>query len=185
MTLTQVTPASGAVCPGQDLVYSCNSTVSTNVVWSVTRGNDGSVFSQATNAMDHPPGSSFTLDHFIIQVVQRTFQVKFILSTATLENTLFYHNNTKIDCFSVNVNPALYDNAIVLISGEFVSAIMYSTCVAALLKVSQLVHSTLMLLHKMIDQFYYPGHHQTVTAHSHMLSIVLAMAVNTEPTLHH
>ena len=73
--LTQVTPASGAVCPGQDLVYSCNSTVSTNVVWSVTRGNDGVVFSQATNAVDHPPGSSFTLDHFIIQVVQRTFQV--------------------------------------------------------------------------------------------------------------
>ena len=118
--LTQVTPASGAVCPGQDLVYSCNSTVSTNVVWSVTRGNDGVVFSQATNAVDHPAGSSFTLDHFIIQVVQRTFQVIFILSTATLENTLFYHNNTKIDCFSVNVNPALYDNAIVLISGEFV-----------------------------------------------------------------
>ena len=177
--LTQVTPASGAVCPGQDLVYSCNSTVSTNVVWSVTRGNDGVVFSQATNAVDHPPGSSFTLDHFIIQVVQRTFQVKFILSTATLENTLFYHNNTKIDCFSVNVNPALYDNAIVLISGEFVSTIIFlmCCCISKGVSSSQLIHSTLMLLHKMIDQFYYPGHHQTVTAHSHMLSIVLAMAV--------
>ena len=97
--LTQVTPASGAVCPGQDLVYSCNSTVSTDVLWRVTRG---SVSSRATNAVNHPPGSSFTLNHFIIQVVQRIFPLKTILTTATLENTLFYHNNTKIDCFSVN-----------------------------------------------------------------------------------
>ena len=146
VTLTQVTPASGAaVCPGQDLVYSCNSTVSTNVVWSVTRGNDGSVYSQATNAMNHPEGSSFTLDHFIIQVVQRTFQVKFILSTATLENTLFYHNNTKIDCFSVNVNPALHGNAIVLISGEFVSTIMYSTCVLHYKYLQRYLNSSIQL----------------------------------------
>ena len=116
--LTQVTPVSGAVCPGQDLVYSCNSTVSTNVLWRVTRGNDGFVSSQATASTG---SQKYTLEPFIIQVVNRTFVPAATISTATLENALFFQNNTKIQCFSLNtVNPVLNDNdsAIVLISGE-------------------------------------------------------------------
>ena len=119
--LTQVTPAlNSAVCPGQDLVYSCNSTVSANVLW-IERGDSSVFFSQATTTSEQ----EFTLGLFMIQVVhQILIDPVSIVSTATLTSALFSHNNTQIECFSLVVDPVLNDSAFVSVSGECILEIM-------------------------------------------------------------
>ena len=109
MTLT---PLNGAVCPGLDLEYSCNSTVSFNVLWRQI-GVDEIISDSTLNVQN------FTLGNFMIQIVSRTFAPNSIVSTATLKNALFSHANVSIECLALNVNLIMSDSVVVLVSGEF------------------------------------------------------------------
>ena len=125
VALTQVTPApstSGAVCPGVDLVYLCNITVSNTVVWRVI-GSDGFV---STKQLSPASPQNYTFQDFRIQlqVVHFTFVPSgTIVSTATLKNALFSESKTRIECSALAMT--LNDTAIVLISGEFTMSISH------------------------------------------------------------
>ena len=115
VTLTQVTPPSlsGAVCPGKNLVYLCNSTASFNVRWRSETGVD-EIDIQSTSNLN------FTdVGDFMVQVVNRTYNPNSIVSTATLENANFSNNNITIECLALQVDhPNLNDSAVVLVSGN-------------------------------------------------------------------
>ena len=110
VTLTQVTPPSGDVCPGQDLVYSCNSTTA-HVTWIERRGPVTSTETTMMNALQS------TLKHFMIQVVDQQYTPVSIVSTATLTNVLFSYDKIEIDCIAVD--SGVKKAAIVSVSGEY------------------------------------------------------------------
>ena len=116
MTLTQLTTPRGAVCPGQELVYSCNSTVSIQVLWREKKIGTDLVFSETIHI---GITQIIILQFFMIQFVNQATNPFSIVSTATLKNALFSHNNSQIECFSTMVSPVLSDSAIVLVSGEY------------------------------------------------------------------
>ena len=118
--LTHGTPSSGsaAVCPGRDIVYLCNSTISFNVQWSLQIGVNET---NSLTTLNHDVGINKTFQgSIIVQVLNRTFGPNSILSTITLENANFYQNKITVSCLAlgVAVSPMTADSAVVLVSGQ-------------------------------------------------------------------
>ena len=116
MVLTQTAPLGGAgVCPGQELIFSCNSSISNDVIWTLQTIEDGNFSGSAVGFNDS------IIWNLRIKIVERVIIFPFsIVSTATLKNALFSHNNTKIKCTSLDTNPPLIssESRSVLVLGE-------------------------------------------------------------------
>ena len=116
MVLTQTTPLSGVgVCPGQELIFSCNSSISNDVIWTLQTIEDGNFSGSAVGF------NNSIIWNFRIKIVERVIIFPFsIVSTATLKNVLFSHNNTKIKCTSLDTSPPLIssESKSVLVLGE-------------------------------------------------------------------
>ena len=100
VVLTQTTPLSGVgVCPGQELIFSCNSSISNDVIWTLQTIEDGNFSGSAVGF------NNSIIWNFRITIVERVITFPFsIVSTTTLKNALFSHNNTKIKCTSLDTN---------------------------------------------------------------------------------
>ena len=120
VTLTQVSPLSTMVCPGQDLVYRCTSTVSANVLWLERRVlSDSSIMQSQAETLDEPINSTIPLGSFTVQVLLRTFDPTIsVMSTATLNNALLSNNNANVICFAVGTIGSA--NATVSLAGYYI-----------------------------------------------------------------
>ena len=115
VVLTQTTPLSGVgVCPGQELIFSCNSSISNDVIWTLQTIEDGNFSGSAVGFNDS------IIWNFRIKIVERVTIFPFsIVSTATLKNVLFSHNNTKIKCTSLDTTMSIpSEPRSVLVLGE-------------------------------------------------------------------
>ena len=112
----------------RDIVYSCNSTISFNVQWSLQIGVNET---NSLTTLNHNVGINKTFQGSVIvhvQVLSRTFGPNSILSTITLENANFSQNKITVSCLALGVvtSPMTADSAVVLVSGQTMKHEVYT-----------------------------------------------------------
>ena len=115
LVLSQVSPLDEEqVCPGQDVTYKCTLHGHFNLFWLEREPGESSVAVGGTQ--DAP--TNFTVGHFLVQIISRTFgSNSSIVSTATLQEAQFSHNNIIIECHTTSMTGNANDAITVSVLG--------------------------------------------------------------------
>ena len=115
LVLSQVSPLDEEqVCPGQDVTYKCTLHGHFNLFWFERVPGESSVAVGATQNAH----TNFTVGHFLVQIISRTFgSSPSIVSTATLQEAQFSHNNIIIECHTISMTGNANDTITVSVLG--------------------------------------------------------------------
>ena len=120
LTVEVIQPSTGPVCPGQEIILTCNVTQTGVVTETLLRWRNGSttVLYDSANQQSGP----ISLDSFITTAVfMISTNSALIVSNATLTSATLSNNNTMISCLS----PPQYNiqTATIIVAGMLLSTL--------------------------------------------------------------